>query len=1280
MMELILSPELFEEYSKITDSKVKGYTPTFEKEEEEVDLSPQLEEWITDYIFSNPNILDTTESSFYKEGARLGISIRLLVKNNDSFEDIFQHFNIFDHSSIDNLRSRFERSNPILTFEQFIEGRLVLAEEQGNSALVISKFEKLFQESSKKFDLTDFGDVSDWNEKKAVWEEAEKETLQKICERQFGLLMYSIHPEIKRALVGETFKIKSRQLFFRCENGTWSNSSVYDRFILSQASEDVPFIKVSLFSGPKNGDEIYKIYTKVQRDDINDWVSKNENNIFEERKLEAGGDDSIFCLIKFDNDSSQHAEATLGKNGLHVSIPSSYSLETAVEKTKEIIAKTFLINLHDWEERSTKVSTYLANFPHTQASYLQFFLLTSESPPFYMKGLVNSETTRKVRLYGNSYSSSFSERERYIIEYETSRHELITITGPSEEKCIRYFVNTFGRFIQAFFLHRDAIHLLFNKTISGLETLEEHLEKKGKKKKKSSTNEPHLLTKKSKIEYIKSLLSGFPKDYSSKCQCERQPIILTDEEAEAWQRTGKTIFTEEEKPQRPKEIKRFVHNGKIFNFACPSDEYPEIHLRVEKKNANGQYDFSPCCFDKQWVEGDDDEVVMAISGEEKSHRKTQSLTTAKHDYNDDESQGPAFSKSLNDLPRYSEADVQDLLKQGELTSHFLPAELKQFLISVRDGDYNVKNISLGRGQNKSTLLECIIEALRLKKKSIRTYRSEIATATSPALMLQETITVHDQESVYASLGDPGQFLTSSLHYRALEEFFKIHLYVFVLNPYILVGGSEDKNNYNPEDDFYLEIPPHKIFSAKTLYRDRPTILLTKIQGIEEYGLITDKKDGKSFFYSLSEPMHDIFNFFYETTSVTNVKDQRKIAKNIYSRINWENFFQKSDIKIIAQEVDIAGKTRVIQLNNGAVLNIPPCQPLNVPLIEEYSEITEEESIKLFGEPHDWDEKGLWYALYDIPFSVYVLTGPHSRSKVTTNGIRDQPLNIFVPLERKDQEIRKSWLFKKCSFALVQIIHWAWRYDGRKKFSTWFPQHVKIDPNQQSNNTFPYLTIQSSLPNEKTILSVSDGLRQINRWWPEVFSPTGKIVLHPVLYERLLAFFERENDLMEGYTRDEISTNLIGIYEYSSDYPAMPNVRIFTTTQGFLNWAKVERKKEENVEIHCYERLLDQIYQRDSPVRLLYKGLYPLVLQNTKSGEKASALHLSYLWKTEKINLGRLEDVDPLPEKILSQYEIAIFTVTKTMSFYITEIEEGKTRNRLYIFRYPDGSFASILED
>lgn len=1211
--------DLAEKYDKVVDVKITSYDDDLDEKSilTDDDYDPEMLEEILEYCKSYDNVLDTNESRIYKKSLLLGTPSNLLYINTEGeIIEVLKQFNPLEYPKLSDLRELFKDMRTFMSFDDFVEGSIWESEDPDTILY-------LYNINNPDFDPTDY-EREYWDKKIDNWKKDDAEKLESIYWRQMDLLRYTIQSNINVNFEKREYMITNRVLTFNVKENvqTMTSASIYDKFIFSEPTSKIPFIKLSLY-GDK---DIYNIFTKSTRMDINGWLIKDEKI---EEDSPYPNEDYIYFLIKLEDLEPMACYLSLTK--MEINIPSSYSINVLETLIRNEILDTFVVDIFDMKEKSVEMETIL-NLQHIEPVYLQFFLASNPQASLYIDESAKefSSVTRIVRLYYKPVSDY--DIQKYVVKYERSNASVFNIQGPNEKDCLNFLVNIFGRTIQGFFLRQNAIGSLFSQILPIGEINDDLKEKNTKKKKNTSILDPHLYTKKTRLDLIKSLIN-VDKGYSTYCQCQKQPNILTDEEVSAWLETDATIYNKTYSDKIQKKIASFtMKDGKVLNFACPNDKYPEIYLTKETKNVNKEYSLLPCCRFKKRPDTIDPNLIVLNNKTDTGNTKA--------------------------VKTYSIANIDESV-ENKIKPIFISQELNHLLQYLNESNDKIDIIKPSTKVSKNSFLEAVLIGIDNNDYTAHDYRGVIYDSINPMVVSQEALGIDQtSECLMDNFKNPKKCMDSIVHYRILEEYFKIHIFVFTM-------PTTDLKLENMEYNIEMETPAHKIFPIRTLYRDRPCVILVKANG--EYNTIVHGKNVGKFSPEMSVKMMELFNYTHETSSSYS---SNTMVKNLFSRVNWENFFK--DDPIIYQEIDIAGKARIVQLKSGMTISIPPTQPFNVSLIPEYYTTPLEETIERFGEPNAWDCRGVWYSLMGIPNLFYVLTGEHGLGKM--NEITEVPLNSFRPTVKKYAELMSYRDIKRATYALIQIIQWGWRIDSRPDFNTWFRNHISIISEPEDYNDILPFDIHVSLPEPK---SVNYGFRRIHEWWPQMFTSGGKITLWSSLIRRIEMFFVREQEIMGNTTFDPIQHSLVGFYEVSEDYPASDNTRVFVGGDSFKNWARVDRKREENPEIKVHgtlsDRCINNIIQKDVPIRVFYKN-HHLIVQNLKERTLESAVKNAYYWQLYRKRL--LDENFKTPSK--DKYQIVTLAFSK--KYDLVEIDSIGKGIIIYILRYPDGSYATIYNN
>lgn len=1192
------SSEIETKYQKILDNKIDEYSADGKEISslQDSDFDPEMVQEILSYCRGNNN-LDTIESRVLKRSIELDIPSKLLYIDSDgNIKPIYDKLSVFDLVSISDIRKTYQDMNPRLTLDEFIEGLVWESEESPDD---IKQFLR------GKVDLSDLS-REDWDAKRQDWQEDDTSYLEEIILRQFNLLVNSVQPDIQNNYAKRLFNIQYRELSFKVQDSPLSMAkSIHDKFIDSEPTSDVPFIRLGLTQDK----EVYKIYTDVDRSQINTWISKDERV---EDDTPFPNEDYIYFLIKNDD---QFIECFLSESKCITKIPSSFGFEVIQTQLQSIILDTFVVEIYDPREINVELETTLESFPHIEPTLLQFYLVNNQNTSLYIDELsrsVVSNQSRKIRVFYKPVSEGFSSN--YLIEYVRKNSSQLIFKGPTEQDAINFFVQVFGRMIHGFFIRQTAINFLFQKVLYG----DDHVliinePKKDKKKKPSTVQDPHMISYKEKIKYIKSLID-VDTTYSKFLACERQPLILTKEEAEAWINTKFTVFNKNKGSE--KYVKSYkLLDGKVLFFTCPDPEQNKIYLTKKPgKNDPVDYTLHPSCFKDGWITDVTPEEIVLFK--------------------------PIKSKD-SEISRIKNFDIDNIDESTDKQTDylFLSQEVKHLLgyfLGDIDPDLNLVNASNQLTNN--SFLESVLYGSSTNIM-VSEVRSRIASEISPFVLAQEATGINKSpEDLIADLQNPKIFLDSKLFLRALEEYFKMHIFIFTIH-------NPDLKFWNLESNFGLEIASHKIFSSRVLYRDRPCMIL--IRHGTRYNTVT--YENKSIFSpDMSAKLMELFYYTHEVSAKYN---SDSITKNMFSRINWEILFK--DDPIIAQEIDISGKTRIIKLKSEMCLVIPPTQPLNVPLIESYHRISPDLAISKFGEPHTWDSDGFWYDLFGIPNLFYVITNTHPRG--IPENISDIPLNIFQSQKYNLDEIFDYTNIKRFTHTLIQILQWAWRVDRRPLFRGWLSKYLIVIPEPENLLEIIPEYPRISLPTAP--ISVTQGFQEIHTWWYQIFTADGRIRLWEPLLDTIYQFFDREQTIMLRSNIDPIPKKLVGLYTSSEDYISSFNVRIFIGSDSFNQWAKVDRKREENPVLQINnifnQKSVQDLYSKEVPSRVFYKNHWITVI-NTKN-------------KTFEEAVGNIQ----------KDQKIIILGISKR--FNIVEVKSmGNIGEPVYILKYPNNSFAAIL--
>lgn len=232
---------------------------------------------------------------------------------------------------------------------------------------------------------------------------------------------------------------------------------------------------------------------------------------------------------------------------------------------------------------------------------------------------------------------------------------------------------------------------------------------------------------------------------------------------------------------------------------------------------------------------------------------------------------------------------------------------------------------MGNTKGFDSLLGCVaiaadVPEFKIENPSsyLRRVRGEIARNINPIICAQENPGLSGSQ-ITEMLADPDVELDSAKFYRAVEEFFKVNLFIWKL-------GSKG--------EIIFEIPNHKFFHARRFNPQYPSILIYRFEppkrkSLEEtqYQLIIkhDPKINNTIRIFGAFETQRLIQLYYSAYKV-------EIVTNGEVRTN---SFKKDLISggnITYQILDFSGKTRGL-IVDGICILVPPTAPYDLPVTE-----------------------------------------------------------------------------------------------------------------------------------------------------------------------------------------------------------------------------------------------------------------------------------------------------------------------------------------------------------
>lgn len=729
----------------------------------------------------------------------------------------------------------------------------------------------------------------------------------------------------------------------------------------------------------------------------------------------------------------------------------------------------------------------------------------------------------------------------------------------------------------------------------------------------------------SKIKSLEELVPNlFVDGYARRCQCKMQPIIVPPEEVELWKQ--KRIGDKE------RQVMPFPKDNPEYFFVCPDDDnpYPGVKINHDLPNRE-EYPYIPCCFKK-------DQMTPGLASKYRNYVENKPLVRKV---------GAKAEKKIS---------TRKILVPDKVA--FLPRAVES--IVKRYSDDHVDMVRYGVIYSPNSLIHCVCVAVddpgyfsqiddQSKERYVTRIRQYMLSSIKPSLLKQEFYDHSDQE-IMNLFGDNSIFLDPSLFYRALEETFKINIYVF--SPPL-----DDETELGS-----LDVPRFNIFHARPLRLDRPTVVVIKTWGSESDALeypqcelvvdydIDNLQIMKLFGPEMTEICHSALQDTIRTITWSVLQnDNLDVHSNIYYYIDHLSLFQAP---AVSQFIDNNGKMRALTLNvKGQLVTIAtiPSQPENLPVTTEIQRAPIDLVLRMFREPtgitKDASGKvdGLWFQIMDIVYGEYVPIIPTT----PTQDIINKPIGPQNPLVSSGISItgRLSRLRRTLNI-IIQIIRWLYELARSKQAidpPSFASQFMLMDQSSIDDSSLYYdlSKIPRRLPNVETI---QDAIKILEPLAPTLFN-SGRIVMYsPQFAERIIKMLRDYNNLRYGM--DPIFPEFIeGYYETESDFIQHPNSKIFLSDTDLNSWL-TSLKSSQNYSRFFNIRQKIEIAMGFTPDPYIYQDedgkIY--IVQNVVGGSKAKALAVASTWAQYRVNIGP----EPIPLDIVPVHMIYGISSSSTL--------------------------------
>lgn len=1046
-----------------------------------------------------------------------------------------------------------------------------------------------------------------WKVRYTQERESEKKYLSLIIESQMTLTLYT-------PMVHETFEESSQLVRYVVE----TSSDPIEVFARSRPRLQVPFIsyegeeqvKTYLYEGDRIGETMVPFSDFIQAGDKSSRIETIYFTInLHDDKLHDGSSNYIKCrYVARDG----YIEINVGKGQR--------------ERILLVVRETFpMLNIVSEEVLETKgqlripgltvIDHILHNLTVNQPIFSRYFYIDESDTPMSEKKKSPKLRYRSTVMGDESDDASGKVKSVASVSYSVSGIDtdapLLELTVKARENIREQFIEIILRAFRFYSLIEPERIAFFNSIVPD-----------GSAQIRTTGNRYDEVREK-KVKDIEAIIPDMP-DYSRSCQCKVQPVILGDDEVEEWLNETKTALEPggpaEDGTMRP--ISRYyqikireggqerleydmVHHEDgvfaepplyenevsrlSFNVTC-SGEYPHRPSLIKRLGSNGNERY-PCCNKTGTIR------TKQEAGRASYHRVSGSARTG---------------------------------QTGELSPVII-----ELLRHVDPPGSNREYVRNGSPDPTSSILHCILIArqesnyLSLKGDEQRQYinqlRVHIATQVTPWVYKQELFDL-EADQISRNIADPEVSLDPYLYFRGLEIYFGINIFVFLSDT---VGS--------------MEIPRNRTCHIRTYRPEQPSIIIAKVKESSYCELITrrdvstEEMTGRygttaqvvgptTYFFG-----RDMTTHLYETLSksyeavVFSVGPQIEGRLRPFSRNDWRHIFGPIYPEgVTGQLIDPYGKTRVIEVTYQDVkiyCSIPPSQPMNVPIITTMSSAPEEIVTRLFGKPYQISQTGFWYPVVDFPTGLFVLT---THSHPVTPGVSSPPINIASQKEQTVANYVRERKQQRLASVIVQVIGWLWHLDGRPPLGDsptslgWWNDYIISNPALDKR----LIEMSQLYRNFPSATTTAEGLKGLQTWWPYLVND--KFNLYPSLFDKLFAYFKREEEVIGGFSEDPIKTVVDGLYVWTSDFPQHIGVRFFGNLYNMEQW------KKQTAALHTGKTLgitpivrevKEEMSEEVGPTFLeTDEGIF--ILQTVHYGELARALALCEHWEHYRKNLGR----------------------------------------------------------
>ncbi len=1075
-----------------------------------------------------------------------------------------------------------------------------LANKEGKKSFLIEKINCLSRVSNLVLEDDNFEDMKEKYE--ARLEALTKKTLEdykkvKKFYQDLSKMSYSTSPRE----MASSLKLTETKVIIKVKDGEYDFNVDTGAIIFNnmKASYYFPFIQ---YQGEE--DKFYKLYDKenlVIEEVLN--ANKNINMLSEEEKDQRKN--YIFALMRIPMLPKEKyilLEFNLEKSLLILSYPGN-SIELIRKKLPTLLDDIVMAP----EEIKNIRGNFEINFPkydNTRLYFLSLFesvfnkflyvkeeakprSLVSERDKYYFKTYTEEKSSRGYKanffiepLYGDKYSIIF----RSNIVNSNSINEFALILSK-----LAWYYN-----------HLDNEELEMN-----YELITEPYtgpEGKGLGAPLSEKKERVVTFKTNKIDnLITAAPQIFPKsEYSRKCGCPRQPIIIGDEDVPDWQEyefDGKkhniVTFPSPESDQ----------TGKRFNFVCPSEN--NILSFVRNPDQLSEYPILPCCSQKNNDLYDRYDEIRAdpvdfFNKREESKGKTSQLKTVKL----------LTTDQVGFLPE----ELQIFLKKPYPNTQFSRVGVlknsKGSMIHcalIASGHLaNLKGKNIKNNERIDKLLKfrkVYLEKNIIKREQIvNLMRKNLSNFVEIISASQENYNLNKKQ-LELRISNTEEIFDSHFYYKLLENIFYINIFVFIY--------EDGKIN--------LERPHHRFFHNREINLKLPSLLLFKhvsSKTFPVYELIghdgTVKGSDFPFLYTdiLTRFMKNYIdkNPYYICESHRD--EDYTVRVNYYQNINWN--YLLADYEIVGQAINDSGRVYRINImvdEKELSIYVPPAFPLNVPVRDKIACASKSLAVDLFESKKKEGSSGMWFSMNGCDKGIFVPCEDINKS---------DEVCIAYELEKEkkisDNNFYQLNVINRNANIIKQLIVWCWNLSELNSVDDWFSRYVIRNDSNLENSTFNNMPISINYRFPIDINDSEAGIKYLSYYVPIIFR-NGQIHLYNKLYDAIRQYLLNYKAMTYGLAK-VANKGIINAFANEQDFKDLPFTLIIVGERNWQEWVNFVTVGEiirQEIEEEDSNKIRPFTYQNDQG--------HIYLIQNNLEGKIKVALLISKVWFNVKINLG-----------------------------------------------------------